>query len=331
MKKPIALQLAIVAVIALAACSADDADTAANSAEERITFKPVEIGTRSNTRATQATTATITSYSVSCSVYGSSESYTSATIGSYFYNLPVGSTGETAYYWPGERYTVSFFAFYPSSNDNITISDAKTVGRPTYTYTVPEKISEQVDFMTAEVTDISGKPSSSDGKQELQFAHRCADIRLQVHMEGTSVIVHSITLFGLKYSGTFSNDTWTLTGEANSLDEHRFKISDIDKAVPAGETVDMTGTDNHLIMLPQTLEKGTGFIHIDAAIAGYGKQYTYYLPSDFTLEMGKSYNMTINLTPDYITVDTSSDITDWEEEPVYINSGNVIGVADWQQ
>lgn len=328
MKKPIALPAVLIAALALAACSADDGTDAA-SAEARIAFAPAEVSSSAATRGAQATASTITSYSVSCSVYGSDESYTGAAIGSYFYNITPASDGTTDYYWPTDQYKVSFFAYSPANNSSITPSSDDTKGRPTYTYTVPKDISEQVDFMTAEVLD----QSKAEAKKPvtLPFKHCCADVRMSVHIEGTSAIISSISVYGVKYKGTYNDDDgWTLTDDENSDTDHTFIVTPADRTVAANATVDMTGTDNHLILLPQTIAKGTSFISVEATIAGVQKSLTYTLPSDFPLEAGKSYNLKITLTPDYIIVDTSSDITDWEMEPVYINSGNVIGVADWQ-
>ena len=78
-------------------------------------------------------------------------------LGSYFYNREVDAKkGTTEYMWPGEDRSVSFFAYAPFDNANVSISGEDTAGRPVYSLTVPEDVKAQPDFITAEVLDMRG-------------------------------------------------------------------------------------------------------------------------------------------------------------------------------
>ena len=157
MKGIILSTLITVSVLAssLTSCSPDTEDTAGR--KTYISFTPMEIKTKAVTRGSQATLSTLSSYGVSCSVYDYGSSYQTSSLGSYFYNREVDAKkGTTEYMWPGEDRSVSFFAYAPFDNANVSISGEDTAGRPVYSLTVPEDVKAQPDFITAEVLDMRG-------------------------------------------------------------------------------------------------------------------------------------------------------------------------------
>lgn len=314
------LSVAVVAMLASCSSSADDA-VRTDDVPRPITFTPMEI----STRAAQTTDSTLTSYGVSCSVYGTTASYTTAAIGSYFYNEEIAAeTGRSTHYWPGADYRVSFFAYAPFGNSNLTLSQATTIGRPVYTLTVPSDINQQADFITAEVLDHSGAAITAPVK--LAFKHCCTDVRLAVYNRGGDPItVNSISVNGVKYHGSYSGSAWTLDGEANTADSHPFTLTpSTPTTVAPKDTIDFTGNNHHFILLPQTIASGTAFITVNTTIAGMTKDHVYTLPADFTLQQGRSHYLTISLSADYIEVDTGSDITDWGVETKYLTADGTI-------
>ena len=62
---------------------------------------------RSETRAVTATS--IPSFGLSCSVYSSSGSASSAALGNYFFNKQLSNNTTTSYLWPGSSYKSSFY------------------------------------------------------------------------------------------------------------------------------------------------------------------------------------------------------------------------------
>lgn len=318
-----------VAFAALCSCSSSTEDaTDADGTRLPITFTPMEIAA---SRASQATVGTLSAYGVSCAAYDSAETYATAAAGSYFYKEEVAAaTGSSHHYWPGDRYKVSFYAYAPYSDENITISPATAAGRPTYTVITPADINRQADFITAEVLDHSGTPTATTVR--LSFYHRCADVRIAVYNRGYDPItVNSITISGVRYQGSFDGTAWTLAGDANTTTNHPFTLTPADATVAAGDTIDMTGTDGHFILLPQTIASGTDFITVNTTIAGISKDHIYTLPADFTLQQGHSHNITISLSADYISVDTSSDITDWGVETKYLTTDGTVTDGNMNQ
>lgn len=341
--------LLLMTPLLLTACSSDDAinGKAVEESNHLISFLTEGITNTASTRATQTTKDNLTSFGVSCSIYSPSNSYTSSTLGSYFYNQEISaSTGKTEYYWPGNNYKLSFFAYAPYNNSNVILTSKGSHGRQNYTYTVPSNIDEQIDLITAESLDISGE--SSETPVVLSFSHACTDIKLSVNNKGEDEItVHSITICGLRYTGTYSDGSWTLTGNANTSTNHAFKLFPSTTSIEAEATVDITGTSQHIIVLPQTIASGTDFIIVDATIGDSRETLTYTLEDELILEQSKSYNMKISLGVNYIDVDATSDITDWEQEEKdltnenneidgtlsqpSVEGGTVTGVDDWSE
>ena len=234
------------------------------------------------TRGGKVTTATIGTVGISASVYPVANSYTSAGCGSYFYKEAVTSGTPTNYYWPTPDYRISFFGYSPYNNAAFTVqSAADATGTPTYAYTVPSTISNQLDIMTGQDVDHLGGSSSP---VNMTLAHRCSAIHFSITNDRSDAItVNSISMEGVKYTGTLNGSSWTLGGSVNSSSTNPFTLI-YGSSVAAGATVDITGMSNIFMMLPQTLPSGAKLKVVvddeefDTDISGTwvaGKEYTY--------------------------------------------------------
>ena len=337
MKKSTLIAALIVAT--LTACSNymedDDNSQQQTAPDSQITFTPMEIQTigvvtKNTTRAAQTTKSTITEYGVSSSIYPAANSYTSAGCGSYWFNQNVDATsGNSGHYWPGADYRASFFAYAPYGLAGLAPRSKNDLGHPVYEYTVPSAIANQADFITAEVLDHSGAAETEP--VPLTFSHQCTDIRFNVYNQGSDAItVHSIAISGVKYSGTCTNGVWTLTPVVNSTSVNPFLLS-LGTVVAADATVDVTGTNNHFIMLPQTVTSGTAIFDVDATVSGVRKHYYHTLTSNLELLKSKSYTFNLTLGEGALIVDTETDIQDWEMEVKYLNIGGVSTNKTWSQ
>lgn len=237
------------------------------------------------TRGVQMTAGNIASFGVSASAYPSSQSYTEHGLGEYFYDIEASPGVSTEYQWPAASQKMSFFAYYPYGNSSFALTSLATdTGSPVYSYTVPSDIAEQVDVMTAQVTDMNG------GRQaacNLSFNHHCAAIRVLFSNEREETVnVRKVSLLGVKYAGTLTDGTWILANSVNGTDTHPFTLDmDEDKGqTEGGEQNDLTGTAEIFLMLPQTLPEGAKLIietessRYEAGITGTwlaGNTYTY--------------------------------------------------------
>ena len=311
--KNIFLSAALIATL-FTGCSNELIDAANPS----IDFTPMEFGvSEAVTRGTQTAKSDITAYGVSASIYPAANTFTTAGCGSYWFCDRIeAASGRSNHYWPGASYRVSFFAYAPYDNAALTVRSKDDLGYPVYTYTVPTAIANHVDFITADVTDHSG--AGITDPVPLTFSHQLTDVRFRVYNQGSSSItVHSIAIYGVKYSGTFSGSTWTLNAAVNSSSSNPFLLS-LGTSVDAGATVDVTGTTNHFIMLPQTVASGTDIFVVDATVSGVRKTYTNTLSSALELLRGRSYTFTLKLGEGSLIVDTDTDIQDWAVEVKYL-------------
>lgn len=242
-----------------------------------------EVADKAATRGSLVTSsASISPFGVSCSVYPAAGTYTSYGCGSYFYKESAAPNTPMDYFWPTSDYKVSFFAYYPYNNAALTVSSsAATTGSPVYAYTVPSTVANQVDVMTAQVTNhLAG----SQGALALTFSHNCAAIKINItNNSGSAITVNSVAIEGVEYSGTLHDGTWTLSGNLNSSSTNPFSLS-YGSSIADGATADITGTSNIFIMLPQTLTSSAKLKIVttddtyETAISGSwvaGKTYTY--------------------------------------------------------
>ena len=318
--------LIVATISAITGCSSLDEERD-SKIQSLITFTPMEI--QSITRGTQTTKNAITSYGVTSSIYSAGSSYTSAKCGSYWLNEEIETvSGNSGHYWPGGEYRVSFFTYAPYGSP-LSIRSSNDLGYPVYQYSVPSAISNQIDFITADIIDHSGEGITDP--IPLTFSHQCTDIRFNIYNQGTeSLTVHSIAICGVKYSGTCAGGVWTLNDAVNSTSVNPFLLT-LGTAVSGGATVDVTGTNNHFIMLPQIVPSGTNIFDIDATIAGTRKHYYYTLTSNLTLLKSKTYTFNITLGESGIIVDMETDIQDWEVETKYLNIGSIGSNSTWTQ
>lgn len=255
-------------------------------------------GTVARTRGTKVTA--ISGVGISASVYSAASTYTSAGCGSYFFNESVTAGTPTAHYWPTADYRLSFFGYYPYGNTALTVqSAASATGAPTYAYTVPSAIASQLDVMTGQTTDVLGGGTSP---VNMTMKHRCAAIRFSVtNSRSSAITLTSISINGVKYTGTLTGDTWTLgVGTSNFFLAYGSSIA-------ASATANVTGTTNIFMMLPQTLPAGA---KIKVVVDGSEE-----LEADLTGSWiaGKQYNYSIEVTNStIIVVDEDTDIEDWE-------------------
>ena len=284
----------------LVSCT-ENLDVASSTVPITITPEKSDFMGGAITRGTKVTS--ISNFGVSASVYSSASTYTSAGCGSYFFNELATAGTPTIHFWPTSEYKLSFFAYYPYGNAALTMqSAANATGAPTYAYTVPSAIASQVDVMTGQTTNILGGGSSP---VNITMKHRCAAVCFSVTNSRSSAITFtSISIEGVKYSGTLNEETWTLNSAVNSSSSNPFTLA-YGGSVAASAIVDVSGLTNIFMMLPQTIPAGA---KVKAVVDG--EDFEAELTGSW--EAGKQYNYSINVTNNKIIIlDEDSDIEDW--------------------
>ena len=257
-------------------------------------------GSRSVTRGAKVTS--ISSFGVSAAVYDASASYTSAGCGSYFYKQSATNGSPLSFFWPTSDSKMAFYAYYPYGNSNFKVQSAATAnGAPTYSYTVSSAIASQVDVMTGQTVNVLGGGSSPVA---ISMKHRCAAVCFSVTNDRSSAItLSSISIEGVKYTGTLCEETWTLSSAVNSSSVNPFTLS-YGSSIAAGATVNVTGTSNIFLMLPQSIPAGA---KLKVSIA---EEDPMYADLSGSWVAGKQYNYSLNVSS-FLEVHEDSEIEDW--------------------
>ncbi|WP_084608559.1 fimbrillin family protein [Xylanibacter oryzae] len=188
------------------------------------------------------------------------------------------------HYWPGTTTkTVSFYAYYPAS---IYSSISHTAGSaPTLSYTVPDKVSDQIDIMTATGNNVSGNTNSST---PLAFNHIFAAVQFCVGSAGMPTgTITGIALNNILYKGTYSlNGTWIQDATSKKA------FSQIISFSTNTSTTITTGATTFM-MMPQTLGSDASITitysnggTLTKSISGNweaGKIYTYNISKTISL------------------------------------------------
>ena len=313
--------VALAVPLLTASCAADAFEGSGNDGErENIRFEN-DVTTMAVTRGAVTTLATLDSYGVSAGVHDADEDYSTGQCGNYFRNLEVSAdNGQTTYLWPANGYEISFFAYAPFGNANISLSSASTTGRMRYTYTVPDAVASHIDFMTAEVLDVAC-PSSET--VSLNFGHRLSDFCFRLeNSTDHDVTVKSITIKNFDHTGTLDGTTWATTGASKD-----FTLT-VNSPLASGTSTDLTGTDNHFLLIPQTISSGKRML--DLCINDGTSDVHFYsdLTQDFVAEVGKSYQFTLRLSSQ-LEVSQGTSIEEWVLYIGYINYATGTSAENW--
>ena len=305
----------------ITACTEDlEFDTGNSNAEYSLTFD-VSDGRGWTTRGLQATVSALDAgFGVSASAYPMAGTYSSYIFGSYFSNILTTPNTATSYYWPAAGNKISFFAYYPYGNANLTIKSPSTLGAPIYQYTTPTAVASQVDIMTTQQTDLS---CSSPSTVNLTFSHRCADFRFILNNStGETVTVNSITVKNFYRSGELHESTWTTTGAVQD-----FTLS-VGTDVAAANSLDLTGTSNHFLLIPQTIASGNRLLDLFVTVGEEDKHFYCDLTEAFVAEAGRTYHFALLLKSD-LKIQDDIDISDWELLVGYMEYATSTATQDW--
>lgn len=210
-----------------------------------------------------------------------------ATLDTDGYWYPTGT-----YYWPAKK-QLSFYAWYPSAADGMTLTDNTHPGAPVMTYIVPDDVKKQQDVMSAVVIG-KDNPTLADGfaTTDLTFNHALSAVKFVAGDDLPNCVVKSIKLDGVRYKGTYTlgTDAWTLTDDTQAFTLRLNKV-----VAGNGGAITENGKGETLFMMPQTLSDdakievvlndGTADFTVGASIGGtkweMGKTYTYHISNNF--------------------------------------------------
>ena len=235
--------------LALTACSQESIDTPSARTADAISFR-----SGLSTRASETTNANLKSIYVT-GFAGDSL---------YFNNLNFVKGSDTfftstpEYAWLGDRnITYNFFAYAPSQDElgadmtTGSLDGKNAVALKLESFAVPEQISDQIDFVTANATGTRAANEASG--VELTFNHQLSQIELQAKSENKTYDFEVVgaRIGRAQYVGSFD----FLTGKWTLDDWHDTAVYDAScDPVKLGATpVSIMGSAGNAMLLPQTL------------------------------------------------------------------------------
>lgn len=195
------------------------------------------------------------------------------------------------YYWPSKK-QLSFYAWFPSAADGMTLTGNTDVGAPVITYTVPDDVKKQQDVMSAAAIGKDNPTADGFATTDLTFNHALTAVKFVAGDDLPNCVVKSIKLDGVRYKGTYTlgTDAWTLTDDTQAFTLRLNKV-----VAGNGGAITEDGKGETLFMMPQTLSDdakievvlndGTADFTVGASIGGtkweMGKTYTYHISNNF--------------------------------------------------
>lgn len=216
-------------------------------------------GTAAGTAGTAATRGTCvdnTTFHSSIGVYAFAYAGTwdDSRVADYMNNVEVtqASGWTTSYFWPGDRFTMRFFAYAPYGCGGLTPPAAGVQGTPQLRYRVAEQVADQQDLLAAWTGEVSGAGTAT---QPLAFRHALTAVRFATGNQILAGRISKITLRGVYASGRYTPNengtgTWDDLGDVSDFS--------VTVSVPVGGTPDqpVTAPAETFLMIPQTLPQG---------------------------------------------------------------------------
>lgn len=153
------------------------------------------------------------------------------------------------YYWPGDGHSLQFYALTP--DDAGIRMPATPASTHLSSYTVPQDVAEQRDILVATTNELQGNYNQA---VSLTFKHICTAVRFETGSQMQAGTISSVTLKGIKKTGTYdmATDTWAL---AEATDDF---TQELNRTTTGAETAgsEVTSPEQTFMMLPQNLPIG---------------------------------------------------------------------------
>lgn len=200
------------------------------------------------------------------------------------------------YYWPGSNRQLRFLAWAPT--DATFQSVPNNPNATTLQYTTPAEAKNQRDIVAAATGFISNPSNDATCTPVgLQFKHLCTAVIIKTGEQMTAGTIKSVSLKGVKNSGTYDmvSSVWTLSG--NTTD---FTISPnqaTTSTTPNG--TNLNAGESTFMLLPQTLGADSKLeVAFHDNISGRDRILSASL-NGAEWPMGKTVTYRLSITPEY--------------------------------
>ena len=224
------------------------------------------------------------------------------------------------YYWPGDGHSLQFYAWAPV---NAFAATPKIPTETTLEYTVPSDVALQNDLVVTTTDELNG---NSNTVVPLIFRHICTAVRFETGSQMQAGTISSVTLKGIKKTGTYdmATDTWELTEDTDDFTQ------ELNHATTGTETAgsEVTSAAQTFMMLPQTLSDGATVevVFVDGTTGTERTLSASIAGMDWP--QGTTVTYRISITPEYeLEFISEPEIQDahYIIYPIHIKAGNIPG------
>lgn len=223
-------------------------------------------------------------------------------VGSQYYMNDVASKAGTnwapskTYYWPGSNRQLRFLAWAPTDATFQSVPDNPNA--TTLQYTTPAEAKNQRDLVAA-ATGFIDSPANNGTCTPvgLQFKHLCTAIIIKTGATMTAGTINSVSLKGVKNSGTYDmvNSAWTLNNSTADFTIAPNKTTT--NSTPNG--TNLNAGESTFMLLPQTLGADSKLeVEFHDNISGRDRILSASL-NGAEWPMGKTVTYRLSITPEY--------------------------------
>ena len=253
--------------------------------------------------------------------------------GQYFMNETATKSGNNwvpahTYYWPGSNRQLRFLAWAPTDAFQAV---PNTPNATTLQYTTPAEAKNQRDLVAA-ATEFIDSPANNGTctPVSLNFKHLCTAVIIKTGEQMTAGTIKSVSLKGVKNSGTYNmeDSTWTLSDSKED-----FTISPNQKTTSTTpDGTDLNADESTFMLLPQTLGADSKLeVEFDDKISGNYRKLSASLDGA-EWPMGQTVTYRLSITPEYeLNIDNVSEFVDahYVIEPIKIRLSNLEPNTKW--
>lgn len=233
------------------------------------------------------------------------------------------------YYWPGSNRQLRFLAWAPT--DASFQSVPNNPNATTLQYTTPVEAKNQRDIVAAATGFISNPSNDATCTPVgLQFKHLCTAIIIKTGATMTAGTIKSVSLKGVKNSGTYDmvNSAWTLNNSTADFTIAPNKTTT--NTTPNG--TNLNAGESTFMLLPQTLGADSKLeVAFHDNISGRDRILSASL-NGAEWPMGKTVTYRLSITPEYeLNIDNVSEFVDahYVIEPIKIRLSNLEPNTKW--
>lgn len=168
----------------------------------------------------------------------------------------------TDYFWPDDGDKLSFFAYTPFGDNNVTVASASSTGTPSITYTANTDVTKQPDLMVAKTVNQTRNSSSIAAGVDMSFYHALTAITFAVGKDMVPGVFKSVSIKNAITTATYNllTNSWN-TSNGTSIGNISLNLNGT-----TGITIDgtadvvLTSGTTTMMMIPQAFASSSNTV-----------------------------------------------------------------------